>query len=191
MQMTANDLRTGGVAWLVLAAIVGGCGGGAASSTLPSGSGSTLEEALAAAEVPVERDRTEQPQVLSATFSGGCVIPCGESGVGGPIVVLTPTDDPTYGYTQANPIRVRGIAGYHEDRYMRALWGPEGQPIRFERIGSCCPMEDGGLLDAIAVSYDGLSESVVLYLDAYHEGALYIPVGFSGATLDPSAGGAP
>ena len=170
-----------------------GCGGArvapprAASDASDTASatddGSPLEAVLAAAVVPPEADQGPPVASMSATFSNGCVIPCGESGLGGqgPVIVSTPTDDPTYGTTQANPVRVGGVSGYHEERYLRSLWGPDGQTVRFERIGSCCPMPEGGLLDAIRVHYRGLDEPIVLYLDAYHEGPLRIPVGFTGA----------
>lgn len=178
-----------GLALPVAAALAAACGGSPASSTRgqdDSAGGeiapSPVEAALAAAEVP-ESAQPEGFRAGSATRSGGCTIPCGESGVGGqgPVIVVTPTDDPTYGYTQANPIRVGGVSGYHEERYLRGLWGPQGQPIRFERLGSCCPMPEGGLLDALLVHYEGLGDPVVLFLDAYHPGPLYVPVGFTGA----------
>ncbi|MEC7523062.1 MAG: hypothetical protein VYE22_24505 [Myxococcota bacterium] len=177
------------LALATLATMVVACGGATESSASapPDSAGgeaapSAFEAALAAAVVP-EAAAPEGFRVGSSTRSGGCTIPCGESGLGGqgPVIVVTPTDDPTYGYTQANPIRVGGVSGYHEERYLRGLWGPDGQPIRFERLGSCCPMPEGGLLDALVVHYEGLGDPVVLFLDAYHTGPLYVPVGFTGA----------
>jgi hypothetical protein len=141
-----------------------------------------VESALAAATVDAENGTPPIPAARSATRSGGCVIPCGTSGGLGALSVSMVSDDPTYGYTQANPVRLKGVTGYHEDRYLRGLWGPDGQPIEFERIGSCCPMEDG-LLDAIRVTYEGAPRPIVLYLDIYHEGPIMVPVGLTGAPL--------
>lgn len=80
--------------------------------------------------------------------------------------------DPTYGLTPANPVQVGGGAMYvaaRERRYMDALRGPEGQAIRYKRLGSL-PQSKGSstMLDEYEVTYDGLEKPLRLYLDAYH-----------------------
>jgi hypothetical protein len=96
--------------------------------------------------------------------------------------------DSTYGYTEANPIKV---GGFKEERraqnqhdYLRALRGPEGQPIRYRRLGSCCAFDTPngfmgrGLLDVYEVTYDGLAEPVQLYLSLYDYERPRAPAGF-------------
>ena len=97
--------------------------------------------------------------------------------------------DPTYGYTEANPIKVGGA---HEDtgpanerRFLEALRGPRGQKISYERMGSCCPFDtvegDFGkrLLDVYEVTYSGMQTPVRLYVNMYDRGQLLAPKGFS------------
>jgi len=99
--------------------------------------------------------------------------------------VETPTQEPSgYGYTQEDPIKVGGgPAG--EQEYLRHLRGPEGQKLRFERLGSCCGFEDsslpfgGGMLDMYEVTYEGLEKPVTLYLDMYRREEPRAPTGFS------------
>ena len=89
------------------------------------------------------------------------------------------TADPSYGYSKDNPIKVgegdifKGPA--LERAYLDLLRGPDGQLIKYERLGS----EGHGdtMLDAYQVTYNGAS--VVLYLDMYHLEPLKIPVGFT------------
>lgn len=94
-----------------------------------------------------------------------------------------------YGTTEAQAIRVAGLAGRgpaSERAYLDRLRGPLGQSIEYERQGSCCAFETPrgiggiGLLDMYEVTYDGLDEPVVLYLNMYDppEGDLKAPAGF-------------
>ena len=96
--------------------------------------------------------------------------------------------DSTYGYSQANPIKV---GGFKEGRraelqheYLRALRGPDGQMVRYERRGSCCPydtpngMMGRGLLDVYEGTYDGLATPIVLYLTLYDFEQPRAPRGF-------------
>lgn len=162
---------------VVLAPIVlAACAG--ASATTPTAAEPSLESALTAV-VPTETPR--HPTPMSATMANGCVIPCGTSSVTAGVWLVGTSDDPTYGYSEENPIRVASVPGYTEMIYLQGLWGPEGQPVSFERIGSCCSSPDRpGLLDTISVTYEGLEEPVVLYLDAYRSGPLLAPMGFRG-----------
>ena len=97
--------------------------------------------------------------------------------------------DPTYGFTKANPIKVGGApdrtGSRNEQMYLHALRGPEGQPIRFERTGSCCQFETpngiggGGMLDIYEVAYEGLKRPLELYINMYDHEAPKAPVGFT------------
>ncbi|HEX8703401.1 MAG TPA: hypothetical protein VF815_31485 [Myxococcaceae bacterium] len=88
-----------------------------------------------------------------------------------------------YGYTPEDPIKVGG-GPQGEREYLQWLRGPEGQPLRFQRHGSCCSFKDpslplgSGLLDMYEVTYDGLKEPVMLYLDMYRRETPRAPAGF-------------
>lgn len=94
------------------------------------------------------------------------------------------SEDPTYGYTKENPVMVGGnLEGpKNERRFLNALSGPNGEKITYYRIGSCCPFETknsewGGMLDVYDVTYDGLKESLKIYINMYDSDVLKIPVG--------------
>ncbi len=79
--------------------------------------------------------------------------------------------NPTYGYTQHNPIKIGSIPESY--RYLKSLTGPKGEIIHFKHEGKCCSFvsENGpsgfGFLDIFVLSYDGLKEPVKLYINAY------------------------
>ncbi|EPX57525.1 hypothetical protein D187_009799 [Cystobacter fuscus DSM 2262] len=130
----------------------------------------------------------------SGCASSSATMRQGEGGVeaGAPVieaVARTPaapgeTPAPSgYGYTPEDPIKVGGgPSGEHE--FLRYLRGPEGQPLSFERLGSCCGFKDsslpfgGGLLDMYEVTYEGLEKPVTLYLDMYRRQEPRAPTGF-------------
>lgn len=89
----------------------------------------------------------------------------------------------TYGYSEENPVMVGGGSDgpKNERRYLNALTGPNGQQILYKRLGSCCPFttknsEWGGMLDKYEITYEGLDESMVLYLNMYDSDTLKVPV---------------
>ncbi len=95
---------------------------------------------------------------------------------------------PTYGYSEKEPILIggafdNGVKRSH--KYLKALRGPKGEMISYERRGSCCPFETknselgGGLLDAYELTYKGLSQPLVLYINIYDPGELMIPQGLT------------
>ena len=89
-------------------------------------------------------------------------------------------DDPAYGYTRENAIRV-GDGGElfggpgRERAYLDNLRGPNGEPISYERLGSL-NFEDT-ILDEYRIT--GLATPVTLYLDIYQFEELRAPVGFT------------
>lgn len=99
------------------------------------------------------------------------------------------SDDATYGYTQANPIKVGGAkeqeGPVNERRFLNALAGPDGEVISYHRSGSCCAFKTrnspfgGGLLDVYMVAIDGSTDTVRLYINMYDVGPLKAPVGFT------------
>ncbi|MEZ5071257.1 MAG: hypothetical protein R2751_09870 [Bacteroidales bacterium] len=93
--------------------------------------------------------------------------------------------DPTYGYTEKNPVMVGGQSEgpKNERRFLNALCGPNGEQLVYDRIGSCCNFDtrnssfSGGLLDMYNVSYPGLEENLVLFINMYDSDTLRVPVG--------------
>jgi hypothetical protein len=93
--------------------------------------------------------------------------------------------DPEFATTKEHAAQVGGGAMYaaaRERRYLDALRGPGGEPIQYKRRGSL-PLDAGAadltILDAYEVTYPGIPQTAVLYLDAYHfDDALVAPKGF-------------
>ncbi|WP_426662843.1 hypothetical protein [Rhodanobacter aciditrophus] len=131
--------------------------------------------------------RSPMPEILANTTSGGRGTPWGRSDSAEPFMRLSGTaTDPTYGLAQGNPIKVGGLDERNEAEYLNGLRGPKGEPVEYERIGSCCPfktpnamIEGIGLLDAFRVTYAGQAQPSILYVDFYDTGSLQVPVGFS------------
>lgn len=91
-----------------------------------------------------------------------------------------------YGYSQTNPIKVGGVNSgpANERRYLERLTGPNGEPIAYVRLGSCCPFETknsewgSGMLDRYEIEIDGDPEKKILYLNMYDSEKLHAPKGF-------------
>jgi hypothetical protein len=101
-----------------------------------------------------------------------------------------------YGYSRENPIRVGGVdtdGAVRERSFLATLRGPNGEAVKFVRLGSCCqhPSPAGpngqGMLDAYEVTYPGLARPVRLYLDMYREEAPRAPEGFTRVAPAPAA----
>jgi hypothetical protein len=95
------------------------------------------------------------------------------------------SDDPSYGFDEKNPIKV-GLGPENQIRFLESLRGPDGQKLKFKRLGSCCPYKstnalfgDEVPLDKYEIKYRGLNEPIVMYLDFYDYEQPKIPVGFS------------
>jgi len=88
------------------------------------------------------------------------------------------SSDNTYGYSDANPIKVGGDAfsgPARERAYLDHLRGPNGEELSYEREGSL-PSGDT-ILDAYHVTGSGID--VVLYIDVYNFSELGAPIGFT------------
>lgn len=104
---------------------------------------------------------------------------------------------PGYGYSEQDPIKVgcRPESGPRNERnFLMRLRGPEGERVRFNRLGSCCQFQHKeqcppdrvkcdtcqyqGLLDKYEVYHEGLSAPVILYLDMYRYENPCAPKGF-------------
>lgn len=73
----------------------------------------------------------------------------------------------------------------NERRFLNALAGPNGEPLSYERLGSCCTFKTKnspfkkGLLDRYEVTWEGNATPVILYLNMYDAGPLRVPVNFT------------
>jgi hypothetical protein len=98
------------------------------------------------------------------------------------------SDDPSYGVTPANPIKVGGGPMYlmaRSLRFLETLRGPGGQGLQLMRLGSFDGPDDT-VLDVYNVAYDAVVRH--LYVDGYRFTAPKAPLGFlCGASrpLDP------
>jgi hypothetical protein len=97
--------------------------------------------------------------------------------------------DNSYGYSAENPINIGGedlmTGPYLQRLFLNSIAGPEGQPIKYMRIGSCCSFESDkgingiGLLDKYQITWEGQKAPIILYLNMYDTGAVLAPVGFT------------
>ena len=94
--------------------------------------------------------------------------------------------DESYGFTEANAIRVGGGAFGGPSRaeaYLDTLRGPTGQAVTYARVGSQ-PFEET-VLDAYEVTYEGAAQAAIVFVDQYAFETLYAPVGFTCAAPFP------
>lgn len=129
--------------------------------------------------------------VLSTTTGRGW--PFGESGGGTVMSMAGTADDPGYGWRHDRPVMLGGrdldptgaTAEARQVRYLNSLWGPGGEIVFYERIGTCCPFEhpgaplDKGTLDVYTLTWDGAPGNRQLYLDGFRTGPVLIPVGLT------------
>jgi len=134
------------------------------------------------------------PEILSTTTSTnpeGVAITDEMIGRGkGAMKLSRSATDAEYGYSDHSPVKVGGGFGSGSERtyqYLNALRGPAGEPVKYDRIGTCCPFKspnspfDGeALLEVYAVAISGGSPKR-LYFNWYDEGDLLVPVGLSAA----------
>ena len=100
-------------------------------------------------------------------------------------VRLRAASDPEYGRTPKKPILTGPAGGRTHILFLNSLRGANGEPLEYERRGSCCEFEDkslpfgGGLLDVYAVRIDGTNTELTLYVNMYRPGPPQVPTGFS------------
>jgi hypothetical protein len=136
-----------------------------------------------------ETTRLKTPPTYGGAVSEGLH----EKGASGvlPFLIQDTSTDESYGFTANNPVRVGGgkeAGARNQQRYLNALLGPKGQPIEYQREGSCCAfkiaaagVDNEGQLDVYAITWKGRKEPLKLYLNMYEEGALAAPVGLTAA----------
>ena len=131
------------------------------------------------------------PQVTSATSTtqNGTVITADRIGRSrGSMSLSRHATDATYGYSEANPVKIGG--GFEDGsdrtyRYLNSLRGPGGEAVRYDRVGTCCPFKaptspfGEGLLEIFTISYPGLDRPKRLYFNWYEEGEALVPAGLT------------
>ena len=105
-------------------------------------------------------------------------------------LLLDMSDDKTYGFEESNPVKVGGASESsgpkNEQRFLNALLGPNGEKIKYFRVGSCCPFKtpnglinNTGMLDRYSVYWTGGKDTLSIYINMYDKGDLKIPVGLT------------
>jgi hypothetical protein len=91
------------------------------------------------------------------------------------------SSDERYGLQIGTPVQVGGGAMYgpaRERRYLDVLRGPDGQVVRYKRVGSAPGADGSTILDAYEATYDGLAKPITIYVDEYHFTDPIAPRGF-------------
>ncbi|NII25799.1 2-dehydro-3-deoxyphosphooctonate aldolase [Pseudoflavitalea sp. X16] len=128
--------------------------------------------------------KTQYPELRSASSGAGNHAMLNDNA----FKLTAIAEDSTYGYTEANPIKVGGglqNGASNEKRFLNALLGPDGEAISYTRRGSCCHFKTpngimgGGLLDAYIVTWKGQEKPIILFINMYDPGELKAPKGFT------------
>jgi len=95
--------------------------------------------------------------------------------------------DPSYGYTQSNPVKVGGVqhdcGPLSEREYLLNLRNIYNERPQIQRIGTCCPFEtlapaSEGHLDLFRLIFTSTRDTVRLYLNMYEYEQPKAPKGF-------------
>jgi hypothetical protein len=99
------------------------------------------------------------------------------------------SNDKKYGYEKDYPINIyyQGTKddAINQQRFLNALAGPKGEKISYSKLESCCPFPSkntemgAGFLDVYEIRWEGQKKPVVLYINIYERGQLYVPMGFT------------
>ncbi len=97
--------------------------------------------------------------------------------------------DSKYGFEKDYPVNVFYRNANDEEincnRFLNALSGPNGEIITFKKTGICCPFPSknintgGGFLAVYEITFEGLKNPKILYLNIYEKGLLLAPIGFT------------
>lgn len=81
------------------------------------------------------------------------------------------SDDPTYGYSQKNPIKVGSKEEYGgpkaEREYLDSILDKTGKTVKYKRLGSGGANGKGNPLDIYEVTLSS-GEKIILWIDMYH-----------------------
>jgi hypothetical protein len=136
---------------------------------------------------------TQPPPAVSTTRTGqsGTVITADMIGRSrGAMALSRRASDAAYAYSEAVPVKIGGGFDGGADRtyqYLNSLRGPNGEAVRYDRVGTCCPFETPsspfgeGLLEVFTLTYSGLDQPKRLYFNWYEEGEVLVPLGLTAA----------
>ena len=104
-------------------------------------------------------------------------------------IITEISNDKKFGYDQDYPVNLGFLpvttSEINVQRYFDALTGPEGQKLTYKKTDSCCPFPSkkndmgAGILDIYEVTWDGLKEPKLIYINLYEKGKVIAPSGFS------------
>ena len=104
-------------------------------------------------------------------------------------VITEFSSDSRYGFDPDYPVNVfyksTKVDNINQERFLKTLAGPKGEPLTFVKIESCCPFPTkrtdvgAGFLDICEITWDGNKKPLRLYLNMYEKGRLMVPVGLS------------
>ncbi len=103
-------------------------------------------------------------------------------------IITETAKDNKYGYNQDWPVNLGFMsiqtAEINVKRFFNALTGPKGEKLTYTKTDSCCPFPSernnmgAGLLDIYEVTWEGLAQPKIIYINLYEKGAVMAPAGF-------------
>ena len=103
-------------------------------------------------------------------------------------IITEVSRDKNYGYDQDYPVNLGFMpvqsAEINVQRYFGALTGPDGQKLTYKKTDTCCPFPSkrtdigAGLLDIYEITWDGLAQPKLIYINLYEKGTIAAPTGF-------------
>jgi len=104
-------------------------------------------------------------------------------------VITEYSNDPKYGFHKDYPINVFFRSTFNDsinqERFLKALAGPNGEKLFFKRLESCCPFPTkqsdigAGFLEVYEVRWLGCKKPLILYFNIYEKGRLMVPMGLT------------
>jgi len=97
-----------------------------------------------------------------------------------PEAVCVNAEDPAYGFSPENPVRIGydpRVEGDDEHQCLPWLLGPQGETLKTELIEQISSSEE--LLCVVAVSYQGKEKPDIMYFDIYNYEQPLAPIGYS------------
>lgn len=108
----------------------------------------------------------------------------------GSMILSEVSSNKKYGYKPTPKTAIKVGKVEHEQAYLKALRGPNGEQVQFRRISSCCQFKSksalfgSGFLDKYEVYYQGLPDPIILYLNGYDFESPKAPLGFTFVTSE-------
>lgn len=134
-----------------------------------------------------------QPTVLSRSSSTAGGVAITDEMIGrrrGEMQLSQASIDPSYAFSEHAPVLIGGGFDSGSDRtykYLNALRSPNGEPIKYDRVGTCCPFKsanspfgDEALLEVYQLTIPGIGKKRI-YFNWYENGDPLIPIGLAAA----------